>query len=399
MRIIEKKLTQIHPYENNPRKNDKSVPLVANSIKEFGFKVPIVIDAEGTIVTGHTRYKAAQYLEMDKVPCILADDLTPEQVRAFRLADNKVGEGSEWDFDLLGDELAGFNDIDMRLFGFEFDDDSVKEDDYEPEIPEEPKSKPGEMYALGRHRLLCGDSTKLDDVVMLTGGAAMDMLLTDPPYNVNYEGTAGKIQNDNMDADSFRRFLTDAFTAARSVMKVGAAFHIWHADSEGYNFRGACLDAGFKIRQCLIWCKNSLVLGRQDFQWKHEPCLYGENPPAFPEEEEFEEYNTVALYGWKDGGRHYFFKNRKQTTLLYFDRPVASREHPTMKPILLFDYEMKCNTREGENVLDLFAGSGTTIMAAEQNGRTAYCMEYDPRYVDVIIDRWETFTGQKARRI
>ena len=217
----------------------------------------------------------------------------------------------------------------------------------------------------------------------------MDLLLTDPPYNVDYQGTAGKIKNDNMEDTQFRRFLTDAFSNAAMVMKPGAPFYIWHADSEGYNFRGACKDAMLRVRQCLIWVKNSLVMGRQDFQWKHEPCLYGES-------EIEEDAHEPCLYGWTEGKKHYFFKNRRQTTVLNFDKPVKSAEHPTMKPIKLFDYQMQCSSKPGENVLDLFAGSGTTIMAAEQNGRHAFCMEYDPKYADVIIDRWEKFTGRKA---
>lgn len=200
------------------------------------------------------------------------------------------------------------------------------------------------------------------------------MLLTDPPYNVDYQGTAGKIKNDNMEDTAFRRFLTDAFSNAAAVMKPGAPFYIWHADSEGYNFRGACRDAMLRVRQCLIWVKNSMVMGRQDYQWKHEPCLYG----------------------WKSGAGHLWASDRKQTTVLEFDRPTKNKEHPTMKPVALFDYQIQNNTKGGDAVLDLFAGSGTTIMACEQNGRNAYCMELDPRYVDVIIKRWETFTGEKA---
>lgn len=224
----------------------------------------------------------------------------------------------------------------------------------------------------------------------------MDMLLTDPPYNVNYEGTAGKIKNDNMEDSAFRAFLYDAFVSAQCVMKPGAAFHIWHADSEGYNFRGACIDAGLKIRQCLIWVKNSLVLGRQDFQWQHEPCLAGENPLAEGETEEFEDaYGATCLYGWVEG-KHYWYKRRRETTILEFDKPKVSKEHPTMKPIKMFDYEIKCNTKPGENVLDLFGGSGTTLMACQQDGRNAFLMEYDPKFVDVIINRWEAFTGEKA---
>lgn len=220
----------------------------------------------------------------------------------------------------------------------------------------------------------------------------MDLLLTDPPYNVDYQGTAGKIKNDNMEDGAFRQFLTDAFSNAAMVMKPGAAFYIWHADSEGYNFRGACRDAMLRVRQCLIWVKNALVLGRQDYQWKHEPCLYGE----LEIEEDPGDETEPCLYGWTEGKKHYFFKNRKQSTVLEFPKPKKSAEHPTMKPIKLFDYQMQCSTRPGECVLDLFAGSGTTIMACEQNGRNAYCMEFDPKFVDVIIDRWEKFTGEKA---
>lgn len=381
MDIKELNLSDIKPYEKNPRKNDNAVKYVAESIKEFGFKVPIVIDRNGVIVAGHTRYKAAKQLKMKTVPCLVADDLTDEQVRAFRLADNKVAEQAEWDFDLLDDELAQILDIDMDAFGFLNDIDErteeATEDDYEINPPEEPKAKLGEIYQLGRHRLMCGDSTILNDVEKLMGGARADMLLTDPPYNVNYEGKTKdklKIQNDKMQNDNFRQFLADAFLNADTVMKPGAVFYIWHADSEGYNFRGACFDVGWKVRQCLIWNKNSMVMGRQDYQWKHEPCLYG----------------------WKDGAGHLWASDRKQTTIINFDKPTRSDKHPTMKPIPLFDYQVKNNTKGDDIVLDLFAGSGTTIMACEQNGRRGYCMEYDPKYVDVIIDRWETFTGQKA---
>lgn len=399
MQIIEKNIKELIPYEKNPRKNDQSVDKVANSIKEFGFKVPIVVDKNNIIVCGHTRYKAAKKLKLAVVPCVVADDLTEEQIKAYRLADNKVGEDSEWDIDLLQGELDDIIDIDMADFGFdltEAENKVVEDDDFEMSVPEEPKSKLGDIYQLGRHRLMCGDSTNIENVKQLVGGAQIDLLLTDPPYNVNYEGNAGKIKNDNMEDTAFRKFLTDAFVCAWTVMKPGAAFHIWHADSEGYNFRGACRDAGFKVRQCLIWVKNALVLGRQDFQWKHEPCLYGEKALPVGETAEYEdEDHEPCLYGWKDG-KHYWFKNRKQTTILEFDKPLKSAEHPTMKPIKMFDYEIKCNTKESENVLDLFSGSGTTLMACEQDGRNAYCMEFDPKFVDVIINRWEQFTGEKA---
>lgn len=382
MQIVYKKLDEIKPYEKNPRNNEGAVQYVANSIREFGFKVPIVIDKYGEIVAGHTRYKAAKVLGIETVPCIIAGDLSPKQVKAFRLADNKTGELALWDDDLLKIELDGLvDDFDMADFGF-FDGDilpeeepEVVDDDYDPQPPDEPKSKRGDIYQLGRHRLMCGDSTSVTDVEALVNGRKMDLLITDPPYNVNYEGGTGmKIQNDNMEDEQFRQFLRDAFLTADTVMRPGATFYIWHADSEGYNFRGACHDIGWNVRQCLIWAKNSLVLGRQDYQWKHEPCLYG----------------------WKDGAGHNWYNDRKQTTVLEFDRPSRSAEHPTMKPVPLFDYQIKNSSKKGDAVLDLFAGSGTTVVCCEQNKRDAYLMELDPRYVDVIIDRWEKLTGQKA---
>jgi site-specific DNA-methyltransferase (adenine-specific) len=380
LNITQKTLDELIPYENNPRDNDDAVDYVAESIKEFGFKVPIIIDKNNVIVAGHTRYKACKKLGINEVPCLVADDLTEEQIKAFRLADNKVAEIATWDFEKLDLELSTL-ELDMELFGFEIIEDEepveATEDDYEVEVPEEPKAKYGDVYQLGKHRLMCGDSTSIDDVEKLMNGAKVDLLITDPPYNVNYEGaTKDKltIMNDKMDNDNFRQFLLDAFTCADNVMKDGAAFYIWHADSEGYNFRGACYDVGWTVRQCLIWNKNSLVLGRQDYHWKHEPCLYG----------------------WKDGASHNWYGDRKQTTVLDFDRPSRNAEHPTMKPIPLFDYQIQNNTKKGDIVLDLFGGSGTTLMASEQNERSAYLMELDPKYVDVIINRWEQFTGQKA---
>ncbi|MFR8038601.1 MAG: DNA modification methylase [Anaerovoracaceae bacterium] len=376
------RLDDLKPYKNNPRRNDDAVDPVANSIREFGFKVPIVIDKNNEIVAGHTRYKAAQLLDIQEVPCIVADDLNEEQVRAYRLADNKTAEMADWDFDMLDIELSNVEDIDMSSFGFDFSDfddalDKVVEDDFDDKPPEEPESKYGQIYKLGRHRLMCGDSTNLEDVQKLIGGGSADLLLTDPPYNVDYTGKTKdslKIKNDQMQDDKFLSFLVDAFKNANEIMKEGAVFYIWHADSEGYNFRAACKKVGWNIRQCLIWNKNSMVMGRQDYQWKHEPCLYG----------------------WKEGAGHLWASDRKQTTVLEFQRPSKSELHPTMKPVALFDYCIKNNTKGGDVVLDLFCGSGTTIMACEQNGRIANCMEYDPRYVDVIIKRWEDFTGKKA---
>lgn len=390
MKLIKVNLEKIKPYENNPRKNNQAVKDVAESIRQCEYIAPIIVDENMVILAGHTRYKALLSLGYVDADVVVKEGLTAEQKRKYRLLDNKTGELAEWDYDLLCEELDGLDFGDLNLdWGVSLDRESVVEDNYEPDPPAIPKSKVGQIYQLGEHRLMCGDSTNLEDVEKLMDGDLADMLLTDPPYNVDYNGKAGKIKNDNMKDDAFREFLRLAFFVARENMKPGAAFHIWHADTEGYNFRGACRDVGLVVRQCLIWVKNSFVLGRQDFQWQHEPCLYGETPSN---EEEYES----ALYGWKDGAAHRWFKNRKQTTILQFDRPISSKEHPTMKPVLLFDYEMQCNSQPGDIVLDLFGGSGTTIMAAEQNKRRARIMELDPRFVDVIIDRWESFTGKKA---
>lgn len=391
MKIEMRRLSELVPYAANAKKHDaRQVANLAESIRRYGFVQPVVVDVDGVIVIGHGRVLGAKEAGLKEVPCVCVDNLTPEQVRELRLLDNKLNE-SAWDLDLLAGELPG---LDLSGFDVEWGlpdklDDSVVEDDYDFSCPVAPKSKPGDVYQLGEHRLMCGDSTSSRDVQTLVGGAQMDLLLTDPPYNVDYQGAAGKIKNDNMEDTAFRRFLTDAFSNAAMIMKPGAPFYIWHADSEGYNFRGACRDAKLRVRQCLIWVKNSLIMGRQDFQWKHESCLYGES-------EIEEDAHEPCLYGWTEGKKHYFFKNRRQTTVLNFDKPVKSAEHPTMKPIKLFDYQMQCSSKPGENVLDLFAGSGTTVIAAEQNGRRAYCMELDPKYVDVIIDRWEKFTGKRA---
>lgn len=383
MTIIDKPIDELIPYANNPRHNDDAVFAVANSISQFGFKVPVVVDKENVIVCGHTRYKAAQKLGLKTIPCIIADDLTPDQINAFRLADNKTAELADWDMSKLEEELQGLvNDFDMEDFGFKeletLDEPSeIADDDFDDAPPEESKTKRGDLYQLGEHRLLCGDATDQNDVERLLGGDKADLYLTDPPYNVAYVGKtkdALTIQNDKMADGDFRQFLVDAFSAADAVMKQGAAFYIWHADSEGFNFRGACNDIGWKVRQCLIWNKNSMVLGRQDYQWKHEPCLYG----------------------WKDGASHNWYSDRSQTTVIDMDKPSRSADHPTMKPVQLFAYQIQCSTKPGDIVYDSFGGSGTTLIACEQLQRKAMIMELDPRYVDVIIKRWEILAGKSA---
>lgn len=387
----------ITPYDKNPRKNDVAVDAVAASIKEFGFRIPILLDKNGTIIAGHTRLKAATKLELKEVPCIYADDLNEEQVKALRLADNKTAELADWDFDLLNDELLDIIDIDMTSFGFEelldARPDLEDEEDFDVDAEVPAIVKAGERYQLGNHILMCGDSTNKEDVTKLLRGGVADLLLTDPPYNVNYSGGTKEkltIANDDMDDSSFYQFLIDAFANADSVMRPGAAFYIWHADSNGLTFRRACNDAGWQIRQCLIWVKNSMVLGRQDYQWKHEPCLYG----------------------WKDGASHYFVADRtettvredeldavvdeEKTTILRYDKPTSSKLHPTMKPVKLMGDLIYNSSRKGNNVLDLFGGSGTTLIACEETDRNCYMMEYDPHYCDVIISRWEALTGKKA---
>ena len=366
-----------------PKKHPKEqVEETANSIKRFGWKQPLVIDKDGVIVVGHCRFLAAKKLGKKVAPCILADDLTDEEVKAYRLVDNKTNE-SDWDLDLLDLELRELDalDFDMDRFGFDlsFGDDpqatEAVDDGYDPGQDVEPKTKPGEIYQLGDHRLIVGDATNPDTIKNLMGGAVADMLLTDPPYNVDYQGGTGmKIQNDNMSDGDFLRFLGRLFRVADGVLKPGGAFYIWHADSEGYNFRKACFDTGWKVRQCLIWKKNSLVLGRQDYQWIHEPCIYG----------------------WKDGAAHTWEGDRKQTTVLCFDRPARSDLHPTMKPVPLFAYQIQNSSRPGEVVLDVCGGSGTSVIACEQMGRRCHTCEIDPRYADKIIDRWESYTGKKA---
>lgn len=432
MEIKELKLTQIKPYEKNPRRNDEAVKYVAKSIQEFGFKVPIVIDKDGVIVCGHTRYKAAKKLKLETVPCIQADDLTEEQIKAFRLADNRVGEIAEWDISLLGEELDELVDFDMEQFGFEDiladmeEESEIEEDDFdideEYREDEPPIAQYGEIYQLGNHRLMCGDSTKAEDVEKLMNGNQADLVITDPPYNVDYSSKneilnkAGKgnciqrdIENDNKSSEEFADFLSAAFSNMKDALKPGGAFYIWYANMKHREFETGLCNAGMLHRQVLIWVKNIFVLGMADYQWKHEPCLYG----------------------WKEGAAHYFVDDRTNTTviednrqdfkkmkkqdlvkllediysdkvstsIIHENKPAISDLHPTMKPIKLFGRLIKNSSKQKENVLDLFGGSGTTIMACEQLNRNAFVMEYDPKYVDAIIKRWENYTGQKAEKI
>ena len=354
------------------------------SICKFGFSFPFFIWKSGNknyLIDGHGRFATLCKMQKDgylipplPVVYIQCKNKTEAKQKLLRLNSQYGRMTKESVLEFAEDIDLNFDEIALPDSVIDFTDaeepQETKGDDDAPEVDEisEPVSKRGEMYELGNSILMCGDSTSAEDVARLMGGMEADLLITDPPYNVNYEGGTKeklKIENDNMDDARFRQFLVDSFQVFKDNMKSGASFYIWHADLQGYNFRGACQDVGFKIRECLIWNKNSLVLGRNDYQWKHEPCLYG----------------------WKDGG-HVFYNDRKQTTVMDFKRPTVNREHPTMKPVELFEYQIKNSTKGGDIVLDGFGGSGTTLIACEKNNRKARLMELDPKYCDVIRRRY-----------
>lgn len=390
--IILQPVEALIPYARNSRTHsDEQVAQIAASIREFGFTNPVLVDDEGGIVAGHGRVMAARQIGMTAVPTINVGWLSEQQRRAYVIADNQLAMNAGWDESVLAQEVAWLQDhqFNTDLLGFNADfldgllaeeaatDVGLTDQDDAPSLQAEPVTRLGDVWVLGKHRLMCGDSTSMDAVIALVPGGGIDMFLTDPPYNVAYEGKTADaltIQNDSMSNTSFRQFLRDAFTAADSVMKAGAVFYIWYADVESYNFTGALVDTGWDLRQVLIWKKNSLVMGRKDYHFKHEPCLYG----------------------WKDGAGHLWASDRKQTTILEFDRPTRSLEHPTMKPVALFEYQLLNNTKGGDLCLDLFGGSGTTLIACEKNGRYARLMELDPKYCDVIVRRWQAFTGKRA---
>ena len=381
MRVSEWDIEELRLYEKNPRINDRVVEAVARSLRAFGFRQPIVVDTDGVIICGHTRWKAAQHLGLKTVPVHVAADLSPAEVKAYRLADNKIAELADWDHEFLSEELACLEgmDCDLSVLGFSQVElqalrrisfpEAPEALDLVPEVLEGPRSEPGKLYSLGKHRLLVGDSASLDDLNRLMTDRRADLLLTAPPCNVDYQGKtreALKIKNDCMEDAEFRAFLKAVFGNADTVMRPGATFYIWYADVEGYNFHGACRDVGWQVRQCLIWAKSHMVVGWNDYQWQHEPCLYG----------------------WKAGARHQWFSDRSQTTVLRFDRSNRNAQHPTPKPVELFEYQMLNSASKGQVALDLFGGSGTTIIGAERTGRVARLMELDPRYADVIRRRW-----------
>jgi DNA modification methylase len=391
LRITSRKVDDLIPYARNSRTHSPGqVAQIAASIREFGWTNPVLVDGENGIIAGHGRVLAARKLSLDEVPVIELSHMTETQKRAYIIADNKLAEQAGWDAELLALELGDLKaeGFDLDLLGFgdaELGDllelpakSGLTDDDETPEPPAVPVSRPGDVWRLGPHRLMCGDSVRLDHVTQLMDGHKADLIVTDPPYNVAYEGgTADKltIQNDSMSADAFYQFLLDAYTATFAAAKDGAGLYVFHADSEGVNFRKAMTDAGFKLAQCCVWVKQSLVMGRQDYHWQHEP----------------------VLYGWKPTGAHRWYSDRKQTTVWHFDRPSRNDVHPTMKPVALIEYPITNSSRGGDVVLDLFGGSGSTLIACEKTGRHARLMELDPRYCDVIIRRWQDFTGQQAK--
>ena len=392
MQICNMKITDIIPYDKNPRLNDGAVEAVANSIKEFGWRAPIVVDKDMVIICGHTRLKAAIQLGLEEVPVHIADNLTPEQVQAYRIADNRTGEIAEWDYSLLPVELKELqdSDFDLSLLGFDADEldkllngeeenvvaEGETDADAVPEVPEVAVSKRGEVYQLGKHRLMCGDSTKPEDVAKLLDGELADMVFTDPPYGVSYKGVnnpGGRawevIENDDLRGDTLSEFLLAAFKNIKTHLREKRAFYIWYATSNHLQFEHAIIDAELKSKQVLMWNKG-MILGHSDYHWAFEPCFYGCKA----------EENCI------------WFGDRCQTTVWDIKRD-NTREyvHPTQKPTALAIKAMFNSSKPGEIVLDLFGGSGSTLIACEQTNRVNRSMEFDPKYADVIRKRWAEF--------
>ena len=410
------RLDEIHPYERNPRINDKAIKPVMESIQKDGYRARIIVDKNGVIIAGHTRYKAMQKLGWTEAEVWIADDMTEEQIRDYRVRDNYTAGFAEWDFDLLQREIEGL-DFDMGAFGFpqgeeyeEPPEPEVSEDNFDPDedIPEESDIREGDVFILGEHRLMCGNSCDIDDVLTLMGGAKADLFLTDPPYNVDYHGSTGMtIKNDSMEDGSFRAFLIDAFSCAHTVMRAGAGVYIWHADSEGFNFRAAMREVGWKLRQTLIWVKNAPVLGRQDYLWKHEPCLYAwkegthyftadrTNKTVFDDKIDIKKLSKQEMRELLEK----IFTDKVPTSVIYEDKPLVNDLHPTMKPIKLMARLIVNSSKPGWNVLDLFGGSGSTMMACEQLGRRCFTMELDPKYCLAELQRFQKFTGKPVYRI
>lgn len=381
--IIEKKNTaDLLPADYNPRKDlkpgDAEYEKLKRSIEQFGYVEPVIWNkTTGRVVGGHQRLKVLMDMGMTKVDCVVVE-MDEDKEKALNIALNKIS--GDWDKDKLALLIADLQgaDFDVSLTGFEpaeIDDlfkdtlkDGVKDDDFDvgAEREKPTMTKHGDIWTLGRHRLICGDSTKAETYDLLMGSTKANLVITDPPYNVNYEGSAGKIKNDNMADDTFYNLLLDAYTQMHSAMADDASIYVFHADTEGLNFRKAFADAGFYLSGCCIWKKQSLVLGRSPYQWQHEPCLYG----------------------WKKNGKHQWYTGRKETTIWEFDKPKKNGDHPTMKPIPLLAYPIMNSSMSNSVVLDPFGGSGSTLIACEQTDRICYTVELDEKFCDVIVKRY-----------
>ena len=390
--VIEKKNTaDLLPADYNPRKDlkpgDPEYEKLKRSLEQFGYVEPVIWNkATGRVVGGHQRLKVLIDMGITEVECVVVD-LPDDKEKALNIALNKIS--GDWDKDKLAVLIADLQGtaFDVSLTGFdaaEIDDlfkdtlkDGVKDDnfDVDAELKEPPITKPGDIWTLGRHRLVCGDSTKAETFDLLMAGAKANLVITDPPYNVNYEGSAGKIQNDNMGNEAFYEFLLAAFRNTAAIMANDASIYVFHADTEGLNFRRAFADAGFYLSGCCIWKKQSLVLGRSPYQWQHEP----------------------VLYGWKKGGKHQWYTGRKETTIWEFDKPKKNGDHPTMKPIPLLAYPIMNSSMSNTLVVDPFGGSGSTLIACEQTDRSCNTIELDPKFCDVIVKRYIEQVGSSEK--
>ena len=372
-------LEKLVPYANNARTHSaEQINKLRSSLREFGFINPVIIDRDYGVIAGHGRILAAKEEGIREIPCVFADHLTEAQKKAYIIADNRMAMDAGWDEELLRVEIEALQAeaFDLSLTGFDekelsdlFKDDAdVHEDDFdvEAELKQPVITKAGDVWTLGRHRLVCGDSTKAETFALLMGDRKANLVITDPPYNVNYEGSAGKIKNDNMADDAFYQFLLAAFQNTEAVMADDASIYVFHADTEGLNFRRAFADAGFRLSGTCIWKKQSLVLGRSPYQWQHEPILFG----------------------WKKKGRHQWYTGRKESTIWEFDKPKKNGDHPTMKPIPLLAYPIMNSSMSSTLVLDPFGGSGSTLIACEQTDRSCYTIELDEKFCDVIVKRY-----------
>lgn len=371
-------IEKLIPYVNNARTHSKEqITKLRSSLREFGFINPVIIDRDYNIIAGHGRVMAAKEENITEVPCVFVDHLTEAQKKAYIIADNRFALDAGWDEEMLKLEIEALQDMafDLSLTGFDdaelsklFETDDIKDDEFdvEAELQKPTKTQIGDIWLLGKHKLVCGDSTKAETFAILMNDEKANLVITDPPYNVNYEGSAGKIKNDNMENDKFYHFLLDAFTNTEKAMADDASIYVFHADTEGLNFRKAFKDAGFYLSGTCIWEKQSLVLGRSPYQWQHEP----------------------VLFGWKRKGKHQWYTGRKESTIWKFDKPKKNGEHPTMKPIPLLAYPIMNSSMTNCIVLDPFGGSGSTLIACEQTGRFCRTIELDEKFCDVIVSRY-----------